>query len=282
MSRGLYVIGLTGNIATGKSTVAAVMRDLGAQVLDADVLAHEVMQPGTATFDQVVAEFGPAMLQPDGAIDRKRLGALVFADSAALGRLEAIVHPAVIAEQERLLNRWQSERPGGIVVIEAIKLIESGIAKRCDALWVVTSGRETQVERLMTQRSLTRHEAELRVDAQALQAEKVALADVVIPNDTNLEELRQRVTAEWERVRQIQALQDGPSRKPEAGGQMVSWRKWIDEHPSLSMWVALSIGMVVIFAVTSQDVPLLWNQRLFMAAACVLLAGLCSWIISWE
>jgi dephospho-CoA kinase len=193
---GLYVVGLTGNIATGKSTVAAVLKGLGARVLDADVLAHQLMQPGTATYDRVVAEFGVEMLQPDGAIDRKRLGARVFADVDALARLEAIVHPAVIAEKERLLAEWQRDGGGRVVVVEAIKLIESGMHHQCDELWVVTSPREQQVERLMTSRGLSKDEAELRVDAQPPQIDKAMQGDVVIANDGSLERLADRVTAE--------------------------------------------------------------------------------------
>ena len=279
---GLYVVGLTGNIATGKSTVAAMLKRLGARVLDADVLAHQLMQPGAVAYDRVVAEFGVEMLQPDGAIDRKRLGARVFADVDALARLEAIVHPAVIAEKERLLAEWQHDGGGHLVVVEAIKLIESGMHRQCDELWVVTSPREQQVERLMASRGLSKDEAELRVDAQSPQIDKAMQGDVVIANDGSLEQLADRVTAEWGRVSHLVGSREGLHKDPQTGGQIVSWRKWMDEHPFLMMWAVLSVGMVTIFALTSRDVPLLWNQRLFMATACVGLAALCTWIVSWE
>jgi Dephospho-CoA kinase (EC 2.7.1.24) len=129
-----YIIGLTGNIATGKSTVARMLRDLGATVIDADRVAHEVMRAGTPVHRAVVETFGPQVLRPDGEIDRARLGAVVFSDPQALAQLEAIVHPAVLEEVARRI----AAAPTPVVVVEAIKLIESGMAEAFDALWVTT------------------------------------------------------------------------------------------------------------------------------------------------
>lgn len=197
-----YVIGLTGNIATGKTVVATMLAELGAEVIDADRLAHETMKAGTQTWQLVVDEFGPHILQPDGEINRAELGARVFADSEALARLEAIVHPAVIAESERLLHNLQDESAlsaeARVVVLEAIKLIESGMHQRCDELWVVTCPREQQLQRLVEKRGLSLAEAELRIDAQPPQEEKIALADVVIDNSSDLEQARTQVQREWE------------------------------------------------------------------------------------
>ncbi len=189
----MYVIGLTGNIATGKSTVSRMLAELGAQVVDADAVAHAVMRRGRAVWQEVVLAFGPAVLGPDGEIDRGQLGRIVFRDPAALQRLENIVHPAVI-EEIRALSR-RSTAP--VLVREAIKLIESGAADDCDAVWVVTCPRAAQVERLMRTRGLSRAEAELRIDAQPPQEEKVARADVVIDNSGPLEETRQQVERAW-------------------------------------------------------------------------------------
>ncbi|MGQ9467715.1 MAG: dephospho-CoA kinase [Anaerolineae bacterium] len=188
-----YVIGLTGNIATGKSTVARMMRDLGATVIDADQVAHEVMRAGTPVHQAVVETFGPQVLRPDGEIDRARLGAIVFSDPQALAQLEAIVHPAVLEEVARRI----AAAPTPVVVVEAIKLIESGMAEAFDALWVTTCPVEEQVRRLMADRGLSRPDAERRVYAQPPQEAKIARAAVVISTDGSLEETRAQVEAAW-------------------------------------------------------------------------------------
>ncbi len=286
---GLYVVGLTGNIATGKSVVAAMLAELGAEVIDADALAHDVMKAGTPTWQRVVDEFGPDILQPDGEIDRASLGARVFADAEALSRLEAIVHPVVIAESVRLLQDLGKEASSTsdlagikVAVLEAIKLIESGMHRRCDELWVVTCPREQQVKRLVDTRGLSVAAAELRIDAQPPQAAKVARADMVIDNSGDLEQTRAQVVREWERIVQPSRQRNVRVGELSSGGNMSSWRKFVDEHPFLTMWAVLAVGMVAIFGVTSRDVDLLPSQRLFMAVACVGVAGLCTWIISWE
>jgi dephospho-CoA kinase len=188
-----YIIGLTGNIATGKSTVARMLGDLGATVIDADRVAHEVMRAGTPVHRAVVETFGPQVLRPDGEIDRARLGAVVFSDPQALAQLEAIVHPAVLEEVARRI----AAAPTPVVVVEAIKLIESGMAEAFDALWVTTCPVEEQVRRLMADRGLSRPDAEQRVNAQPPQEAKIARADVVISTDGSLEETRAQVEAAW-------------------------------------------------------------------------------------
>jgi dephospho-CoA kinase len=191
-----YIIGLTGNIGTGKSTVAAILRDLGAEVIDADRVAHELMEPGTSEWERLVARFGAGVLQPDGGVDRRKLGAVVFADPSALRDLESILHPGV---RPRIRARFvAAERP--VVVVEAIKLLEAGLYREVDAVWVVTADRDTQVRRLVETRGLSVGEAEGRVDVQAPQAEKVARADVVIHNNGDLAETRAHVLAAWEAI----------------------------------------------------------------------------------
>ncbi len=187
------LVGLTGNIATGKSTVARMLADLGATVIDADRVAHEVMQAGTPVHAAVVEAFGPDILGPDGEIDRGRLGAIVFSDPAALRRLEAIVHPAVGEE----VARRSAAAPTPVVVVEAIKLIESGMARACHSLWVTTCPFEEQVRRLMADRGMSREEGERRIRAQPPQEEKLAQADVIIRTDTTLEETRAQVEEAW-------------------------------------------------------------------------------------
>lgn len=192
-----YVIGLTGNIATGKSTVLRMLEELGAKVIDADAITREVMKRGQRAYREIVAAFGREILRPDREIDREALGRRVFSDPAALRRLEQIVHPATIERIAREIENAQER----VVVVEAIKLIESGmVARLCNALWVVDAPLEQQICRLMGSRGMSRESALQRIQAQSPQAEKVAIADVVIDNSGSLEETRQRVLAAWETI----------------------------------------------------------------------------------
>ena len=195
-----YLIGLTGNIATGKSAVAQMLAELGARTIDADRVAHEVMRRGTSACQAVVGAFGPAILAPDGEIDRKRLGDIVFANPDALRRLEAIVHPAVgLVVSEAIAAAIER-----VVVVEAIKLIEAGMHRAYHALWVTTCPAEIQIARLVSLRGLSEGEARLRVEAQPPQAEKVALADVVIDTGGTLEDTRRQVLSAWKAVENCQ------------------------------------------------------------------------------
>jgi dephospho-CoA kinase len=191
-----YIIGLTGNIATGKSVVLEMLKRLGAFCIDADELVHQLMRKGTPLWRAVLEEFGEGILSADGEIDRKKLGDIVFNDDASLRRLEEMVHPTVIAKVEELISSSDKE----VVVVEAIKLIESGMHKNCDSLWVVTCGKEQQLARLMLQRRMSKEEALLRIESQPPQEEKVALADVVINNSGDLKETWQQVKAEWSKI----------------------------------------------------------------------------------
>jgi dephospho-CoA kinase len=188
-----YVIGLTGNIATGKTTVARMLVELGAEHIDADRVAHQVMAPEGAAYADVVAAFGPEILRADDTIDRQALGAEVFEDPEALARLEALVHPAV----REVVARQIRHSRAAVVVVEAIKLLESGMAADYDAVWVTHCPREVQRERLMAFRQMGRDAAEQRIDAQPPQAEKIACADVVIDTAGTLAETRLQVQAAW-------------------------------------------------------------------------------------
>jgi dephospho-CoA kinase len=191
------VIGLTGNIGTGKSSVLQMLADLGAQTIDADKLAHEVMESGGPAFHAVVATFGPDIVGPGGEIDRQRLGEIVFRYPQALTQLEALVHPPVLARAAELIAQTNA----GVVAIEAIKLLESGMAPElCDQVWVVTCTPDQQLERVMAQRGLSEEDARRRMEAQPPQAEKVAQADVVIDNSGTPEETRTQVEAAWRAV----------------------------------------------------------------------------------
>jgi len=191
-----YVIGLTGNIATGKSVVLRMLEELGAKTIDADALAHQVMHKGSPVWQAIVEEFGSDILRPDGEIDRGKLGRVVFSDPAALHRLEKLVHPAVIAATRELIRQAEEK----VVAIEAIKLIEAGMRPLCDTLWVVNCRKDQQLARLMAQRGLSREEALLRIEAQPPQEEKIASADVAIDNSGNIEETRRQVETEWSKI----------------------------------------------------------------------------------
>jgi dephospho-CoA kinase len=188
-----YLIGLTGNIASGKSLVLRRLEELGAYCLDADRLAHECLLPGHAAAQAVGRRFGAGVIAPDGQVDRAKLGDVVFSDSGALADLEAIIHPWVIAEIER---RLAEARPA-VAAIEAIKLIESSLGARCQSVWVVTCASERQVERLRRDRGLSRAQALLRVEAQTPAGIKVQRADVLLENDGSTAELLAKVDEEW-------------------------------------------------------------------------------------
>jgi dephospho-CoA kinase len=188
-----YIIGLTGNIACGKSTVLAMLRSLGAATLDADLLVHEMYEPGDPVYYAVIDAFGGDILGQDAVIDRRALGRKVFGNPAALARLEAITHPAVI---ERIWN-WVSRQTAAVAVIDAVKLIEAGIAEDCNAVWVVTCPPAEERRRLLTRPGMTEAEADRRLAAQEPEAAKVARADVVIDNGGSVEETRVQIERAW-------------------------------------------------------------------------------------
>ena len=188
-------VGLTGGIASGKSTVSAMLAELGAVIIDADALAREVVEKGTAGLDAVVAEFGPGLLTPDGDLDRPAMGALVFNDPEARKRLEAIVHPLVF---ERIVD-LETHAPDGALVVHDIPLLaESGRADTFDAVVVVDAPAEVQVERMLRDRGWTREDAESRMAAQASRDDRRAIATYLIENTGTLEDLRRRVTEVFE------------------------------------------------------------------------------------
>jgi dephospho-CoA kinase len=186
-----YRIGLTGNIACGKSTVGQLLVAHGAEYVDADRLVHVLMEPGRPENEQIVARFGPEVRAADGTIDRPRLGAIVFSDPAALKDLEMILHPGVREEIRRRLATTTAP----IFVVDAIKLIEGGLSREMDAVWVVTCPRSEQVQRLMTTRGLTAEQADVRISAQGSQEEKVRHATVVIENGGSLADVERQVAA---------------------------------------------------------------------------------------
>jgi dephospho-CoA kinase len=187
---------LTGGIATGKSTVSAMLARRGAVIIDADVLAREVVEPGEPALVEIVGEFGRDVLQADGTLDRKRLGAVVFGDAERRRRLEAITHPAIRERVARRLAELMSSGFDGVVVFDAPVMIESGNSRTMDTLVVVATDEETQIRRLMARDGIGRADALRKVRSQMPIAEKARLADHVIDNSGD----RAATEAEVERV----------------------------------------------------------------------------------
>ena len=193
---GRPIVGLTGGIGSGKSTVAAMLAELGAHVIDADKVGHDVDLPGTEGFRRVVDAFGREIVGEDGTIDRKRLGAIVFADPPALGRLNALVHPLIGDEIRRRMQAVLAAPGARPIVVEAAILLEAGW-RFFDRIWVVIVRRETAIARVTVSRGLSADDVARRIDAQMSEAERRKVADLVIENDGTLAELRERVEAAW-------------------------------------------------------------------------------------
>lgn len=177
-----YLIGLTGNIATGKSIILRMLQELGATVIDADQETHRLQRRGTPVYDKIVRKFGSFVVDKDGEINRRRLANIAFNDPDAMEALEQIVHPAVRKRVEFLIGRATTP----VVAIEAIKLLEGGLAETCDAIWVVVASEDVQLQRLQSRRKMTVQQALMRINAQPAQEEKLKRADVVIDNSGSL------------------------------------------------------------------------------------------------
>lgn len=187
-----YVIGFTGNIATGKTTACTILERLGAKVLDADKVAHQVMERGTPVYTEIVNAFGSGIVDVDGRINRRALGAIVFADSSKLRLLEALSHPAVLERVQAWL-----EAPGeGVYVVEAVKLLEAGLRRHCDAVWVICCTQTQQLARVMA-RGLSEAEGLVRIQAQPPLHHKLCAAHVLVDNSQGLGELEAQLVYAW-------------------------------------------------------------------------------------
>lgn len=203
--------GVTGGIGCGKSTVAAMMKELGCHIIDADKMAHALIAPGEPAYGEVVRVFGPQVVAADGKIDRARLAAIVFADGRKLASLNAIVHPRVLREIDREFDRLAASDPRGVAVVEAALLIESGYHQRLDRLILVTCTREQQLERLTNPsfgRAMTQEEAESRIAAQMPPEEKRKVAAGMMDEIDcagSLEHTKRQVRTLVEKFRQMAA-----------------------------------------------------------------------------
>ncbi len=188
-------IGLTGGIASGKSAAAAVLETLGAVVIDADAIAHEVTDPGGSVFEAVCRAF-PSAARSGGELDRKELARLVFSDPEARERLNAIVHPAVRGRMNALAQAAE-DKGAAAVVMEIPLLIENHLERHMDEVWLIEVSAKTQISRLMARSQLTEEQAKARIATQMPNAEKRAYAQVVIENEGTLEELSERIRKTW-------------------------------------------------------------------------------------
>ena len=191
-------VGLTGGIAAGKSEVSRRLAERGAVIIDADAVAREVVAPGTRGLAEVTAAFGPGVLDAGGALDRGRLGEIVFADSGLLGKLNAIVHP-LVAERMKQIER--SAPPDAVVVHDVPLLAENRLAGAYDVVVVVDVPPEVQLDRLTRVRGMAEDQARERMGAQASRAERLAIADIVVNNSGPLAELDRRIDGLWEELR---------------------------------------------------------------------------------
>ena len=191
------IIGITGNIACGKTAVGHMLLESGAErYIDADAVVHKLYQSGQAIAVKVAKAFGPDVVASNGDIDRKTLGAIVFQDTEAMRRLEAIVHPAV---GKAMADELASVTPSGIVVIDAVKLLEGGSGKFCQSKWMVVCPEELEYERLVSRNNLNPEEAWARIKAQPSVVKRLPLVDEVIDNSGSLEDTRRQVAAAYER-----------------------------------------------------------------------------------
>jgi dephospho-CoA kinase len=198
----VIIVGLTGSIASGKSTVAGIFKELGACLIDFDVLAREVVRPHLKAWEGIVEHFGTAVLNEDSTINRGMLAEIVFNDPAKLEKLNEIVHPAVFEEGKRRLEEIRRNNPEAIVVLDIPLLLETGYRTLVDKVVVVYSGEENQMKRLMG-RGLNPEEAEKRLRAQMPLAEKVKRADFVIQNDGSLAQTRRQVERVYQELRRL-------------------------------------------------------------------------------
>jgi len=236
---GKIIIGLTGNIATGKSVVRRMLEHLGAYTIDADALSHRVIAKGAPGYQPVLDRFGTWLLDKEGQIDRVKLGRLVFSDGQALAQLEDIIHPYVSQAVDMLIKRASQQ----VVVVEAIKLLESDLRNLCDSIWVTDAPQEVQVERLVRKRGMSQDDAQQRIHSQSAQQEKLASAKVIINNTGSYDDLWIQVSEAWKNV---SPSQDVPTTliqsKPETGSLSLHRGKPRDSQKIADLITRLSKG----------------------------------------
>ncbi len=257
---GKYIIGLTGNIATGKSVVRKMLEHLGAYGIDADALGHRAIAKDAPGYRPVVDMFGRWILGADEQIDRAKLARVVFSDPGALKQLELVVHPLVRQAVDVLARRAQQQ----VIVIEAIKLLESPLRATLDSIWVTYSPPEIQLARLMQKRGLTEDVARQRIIVQSTQDEKIAVATVVIRNEGSFEDTWKQVVAAWQEQLPALAVETAPVKTAEAPkGKMVVEKA----RPRLAAEIASFITRISAGArrLKSEDIMAAFGEKAFLA-----------------
>lgn len=194
----MKIIGLTGGIGSGKSTVAGLLAELGAVIIDADKIGHEVLSSDSETREKVVSAFGKRILNPDGSVDRSKLGRIVFADRKALSHLNSIIHPRIHLIVKARIEQYK-KHGAKVVVIDAPLLIEAGWAAMVDAVWVVTATEASILNRLENT-GLSRDESMARIRSQLTEGERIKMADIIIDNNCSLNELKLKMNELWQRL----------------------------------------------------------------------------------
>ncbi|MBM7614825.1 dephospho-CoA kinase [Alkaliphilus hydrothermalis] len=194
------VIGLTGGIASGKSTVSKMLSELGAVVIDADLVARKIVEKGTPALDEIKNYFGEEYILADGQLDRKKLGALVFKDETALKKLNEITHPRIIQEIKKEINCHKKNAPDTVIIVDAALLIEMNMVSLVEEVWLVAIPVHLQLERLMKREGIAYREANIRVHAQMTLEEKKKYAHKIIDNSGGVETLRQRLVKMWREI----------------------------------------------------------------------------------
>lgn len=198
-------VGLTGGIATGKSFVLSVLRELGCEAMDADQTAREVVEPGQPAFDEIVAHFGQEVVGKDGKLNRAKLGAIIFNHPAEREKLNSIVHPKVFEAQARWMAEIERRKPQAIIVIDAALMIETGSYRRFDKVVVVHCEPDIQLQRLMERNNLTKEEAMARISSQMPSAEKLKFADFAINTSLGFDDTRRQIESLYEQLRKLES-----------------------------------------------------------------------------
>ncbi|NPV55194.1 MAG: dephospho-CoA kinase [Anaerolineae bacterium] len=271
---GKYVIGLTGNIGTGKSVVRKMLEHLGAYGIDADALARRVLEQGAPGYQPVVQTFGNYILDERGQIDRKRLGRLVFSDAAALQQLEQIVHPYVLQAVDLLVQRSSRQ----VIVVEAIKLLESNLKSWCDGIWVTYTKPEVQFARLAEKRKMDAADARQRIDAQPPQERKMAAAQVVIDNSGSLIETWKQVTEAWQKMPVKDAVRSTQATRPAPIGSALKAERATARHAAAIAALINRLGYPAA-EVTPEDILAEFGEKAFLV---LMLDGVVSGLIGWQ